>query len=130
GVVQVLNKKRGAFELEDEQLLLALAAQAAAAVEATSLGPALRPFEGGGKKEPPLGYWFNRIVGASPVMRSIYRLVEKAAATSANVLVRGESGTGKELIARAVHVNSKRAEAPFIKVDCAALPPALIENEL
>jgi Nif-specific regulatory protein len=56
--------------------------------------------------------------------------VEKAAQTTANVLVRGESGTGKELIARAVHVNSKRADQPFVKVDCAALPAGLIENEL
>ena len=130
GVVQVLNKKRGAFGPDDARLLEALAAQAAAAVEATSLGPALRKFEQGGRRELPLAYWFNRIVGESGPMRSVYKLVEKAAATSANVLVRGESGTGKELIARAVHVNSKRAEMPFVKVDCAALPAGLIENEL
>jgi Nif-specific regulatory protein len=60
----------------------------------------------------------------------VYTLTEKAATTDASVLVRGESGTGKALIARAVHVNSKRAERPFVKVDCAALPPGLIENEL
>jgi len=130
GVVQVLNKKRGAFGGDDVQLLIALAAQAAASLEATSLGPALRPFDGGPRRGLPLAYWFNRIVGESVAMHSVYRLVEKAAATTANVLVRGESGTGKELIARAVHVNSKRADKPFVKVDCAALPAALIENEL
>jgi Nif-specific regulatory protein len=130
GVVQVLNKKRGSFAPEDEALLLALAAQAAVAVEATSLGPSLRRFDEGSRKALPLAYGFNRIVGNSEAMRAVYRLTEKAAQTLANVLVRGESGTGKELIARAVHVNSARSERPFVKVDCAALPEALIENEL
>jgi Nif-specific regulatory protein len=129
GVVQVLNKRQGTFDHDDERLLMALTAQASAAVEATSLGPALRRFEHGSLPVPPLAYRFNRIVGESDPMRAVYALTEKAAATSANVLIRGESGTGKELIARAVHVNSKRSGMPFVKVDCAALPAGLIENE-
>jgi Nif-specific regulatory protein len=56
--------------------------------------------------------------------------VQKAAPTEATVLIRGESGCGKELFARAIHVNSARRNGPFIKVDCAALPSTLIENEL
>jgi len=130
GVVQVLNKRKGAFGPDDEALLAALAAQAAAALEATSLGPELRPFEPGQKAKLPLGYGFNRVVGESSAMKAVYRRVTQAAATSATVLIRGESGTGKELIARAVHVNSKRAQGPFVKVDCAALPTGLVENEL
>jgi Nif-specific regulatory protein len=63
-------------------------------------------------------------------MRRVYAMTEKAAATDASVLLRGESGTGKELVARAIHVNSKRRERAFVKVDCAALPAALVENEL
>jgi Nif-specific regulatory protein len=130
GVLQVLNKQRGSFDLGDERLLHGLAAEAAAALEATSLGPALHPFDVGSDPAPPLAYRFNRIVGESGPMRQVYALTEKAAATQANVLIRGESGTGKALIARAVHVNSRRRDKPFVKVDCAALPPGLIENEL
>jgi len=130
GVLQVLNKRSGSFDRADEQLLHSLAAEAAAALEATSLGPALRAFDLGTDPAPPLAYRFNRIVGESGPMRQVYALTEKAAKTLANVLIRGESGTGKALIARAIHVNSKRADRPFVKVDCAALPAALIENEL
>ena len=74
------------------------------------------------KEQPqtPLAYFFNRVVGESPAMRAIYKLIQKAAPTNATVLVRGESGSGKELLARAVHVNSPRRAQPYIKVDCAA----------
>ena len=63
-------------------------------------------------------------------MRAALERAARAAPTDATVLVRGESGTGKELVARAVHVNSSRADGPFVKVDGAALPDRLIENEL
>jgi Nif-specific regulatory protein len=130
GVVEVLNRRDGVFGADDEELLEALAAQAAAALETTSLGGALRRVEEGSARPPPLAYRFNRIVGESPAMQRAYGLTEKAARTDATVLIRGESGCGKELIARAVHVNSGRREKPFVKVDCAALPESLIENEL
>src|SRR5207302_8554863 len=74
--------------------------------------------------------FFNKVIGESAPMRAIYKVVQKAAQTDATVLIRGESGTGKELIARAVHVNSKRRNKGFVKVDCAALPASLIEYEL
>jgi two-component system nitrogen regulation response regulator NtrX len=71
-----------------------------------------------------------RLVGASAAMREVEESVRKAAPTNATVLITGESGTGKELIARAIHRNSKRARAPFVQVNCAAIPEELIESEL
>ncbi len=131
GVVQLLNKRgeRG-FDAEDEQRLARLARQAAFAIEATTLYDELRSDEPRPADSEAFGAHFNRIVGEAPGLREAYRLVSKAAATEATVLIRGESGTGKELFARAVHVNSPRADGPFVKVDCAALPESLIENEL
>jgi len=68
--------------------------------------------------------------GKSPAMERVYRLVRQAARANANVLVEGPSGTGKELVARALHDLSPRAAGPFVAVECAALPPTLIESEL
>jgi DNA-binding NtrC family response regulator len=73
---------------------------------------------------------FFGLLGASPAMRAIYGILERAAPTTAPVLVTGESGTGKELAARAVHAASPRAGEPFEVVDCGGLPPTLIESEL
>jgi two-component system response regulator HydG len=73
---------------------------------------------------------FHGLVGSSPQMRMLYERVEAAARTVGTVLIVGESGTGKELIARAIHECSKAASAPFIALNCAALPKDLIESEL
>ena len=70
------------------------------------------------------------IVGQSRVMREVFRAVRKAAVASATVLITGESGTGKELVARGVHYSSPRAAAPFVPVNCGAIPDGLIEREL
>ena len=70
------------------------------------------------------------LIGHDPRMIAVYKLIGHAAATRATVLIRGESGTGKELIARAIHSNSADASAPFIGVNCAALPTTLLESEL
>ncbi|HUQ03056.1 MAG TPA: sigma-54 dependent transcriptional regulator [Kofleriaceae bacterium] len=70
------------------------------------------------------------IVGRSAVMKAIYDKVAKTAPTSGRVLITGENGTGKELVARALHDQSKRAKAAFVKVNCAAIPSELIESEL
>ncbi len=70
------------------------------------------------------------IIGSSPAMLELYSKIRKVAPTDSNVLVQGESGTGKELVARALHNLSKRAKAPLISVNCAAIPETLIESEL
>jgi two-component system nitrogen regulation response regulator NtrX len=70
------------------------------------------------------------MIGQSPAMQKIYNDIDRVAPTKASVLITGESGTGKELISRAIHRLSARAEAPFVKVNCAAIPRELIESEL
>jgi Nif-specific regulatory protein len=75
-------------------------------------------------------YDFSNIIGTAGPMRQVYEQIAQVAHTNTTVLIRGESGTGKELIAHAIHYNSTRAQKPFIKVNCAALPETLIESEL
>jgi two-component system NtrC family response regulator len=73
---------------------------------------------------------FEDILGNTPAVREIYRIIQRVARTDATVLVQGESGTGKELIARAIHSRSPRREAPFVAINCGAIPEALLESEL
>ena len=73
---------------------------------------------------------FSKIIGQSSVMHKLLESIAIVAPTEATVLIIGESGTGKELIANAIHQNSPRKEKPLIKVNCAALPEALLESEL
>ena len=75
-------------------------------------------------------YDFEHMVGDSPPMQSVYEQVRKVADSRATVLIRGESGTGKELVARAIHAAGQRGNAPFIKVNCAALSAGILESEL
>ncbi|MEM7482438.1 MAG: sigma-54 dependent transcriptional regulator [Acidobacteriota bacterium] len=113
--------RRGAFDffekpLSRERVLLSLRN----AVETARLqqeNRQLRPFE-------------DEMIGTSPAMRRLRETIEKAAPTSATVLVTGESGTGKELVARALHRASPRREEALVQVNCAAIPDELIESEL
>jgi len=73
---------------------------------------------------------FAGLVGRSPAMQVLYRLVEKVAPTRSTALVTGESGTGKELVARAIHALSSRSGGPFVAVNCGAIPEGLMESEL
>ncbi|MEW5900042.1 MAG: sigma-54 dependent transcriptional regulator [Acidobacteriota bacterium] len=75
-------------------------------------------------------YSFENMVGKSKAMQEIYSLIEKAAGTDSTILVTGESGTGKEMAARAIHLLSRRADSPFVSINCAALPENLLESEL
>jgi Nif-specific regulatory protein len=75
-------------------------------------------------------YGMKTIVGSSKVMQNVYTLIDKVCRTNATVLILGESGVGKERVAQTIHYSSNRADKPFIKVNCAALPESLIESEL
>lgn len=73
----------------------------------------------------------NRLIGNSPEMIEVFKIVKRCAETNdKTVLILGESGTGKELVAKAVHLHSQRAQAPFLEINCAAIPDNLLENEL
>jgi len=73
---------------------------------------------------------FGRMIGSSVSMRKIYQTIEQAAPTSASVLIWGESGTGKELVAQTIHQLSPRNTAPFVPINCAAIPETLLESEI
>ncbi|MFW6157562.1 MAG: sigma-54-dependent transcriptional regulator [Balneolaceae bacterium] len=73
---------------------------------------------------------FNFIIGESPAMRRVYKLIEKVSNANTHVLITGRSGTGKELVARAIHEHSDRSEKPFIAINCGAIPESLVESEL
>ncbi len=75
-------------------------------------------------------YQFNQIIGNSSKMQDLFKLTHRVADTDSTILILGDSGTGKELVARALHQNSRRQMAPFIPVNCAALPETLLESEL
>ena len=75
-------------------------------------------------------YSFAGIVGSSAAMQRVYALMKRAMKVDVTVLIRGESGTGKELVAKALHFNGARRKGPFLAVNCAAVPEALIESEL
>ncbi len=73
---------------------------------------------------------FRTIVGSSKEMEKIFEVIRKVADTEAAILITGESGTGKELVARSIHANSSRKDAPFVAINCAAIPRELLESEL
>ncbi|MCU0592473.1 MAG: sigma-54 dependent transcriptional regulator [Desulfobacterales bacterium] len=73
---------------------------------------------------------FGMLVGNSPAMQYIYKMIRQVARTKTNVLITGESGTGKELIARAIHTESERRSQPFVAINCGGIPETLMESEL
>src|ERR1041385_3369317 len=75
-------------------------------------------------------YQFGQIIGGAAGMREVFRMIERVADTDSTILILGESGTGKELVARALHFNSRRQLAPFVPINCSALPENLLESEL
>lgn len=74
-------------------------------------------------------YSFDEFIGASPAMRKVFDVIQQVAASDVDVLVIGETGTGKELVARSIHGRSRRADQPFVPVDCGAIPDNLLESE-
>jgi DNA-binding NtrC family response regulator len=82
------------------------------------------------RREVHKEYSFHQILGKSKPMQEVFDLIRRVADSPTNVLITGESGTGKELVAKAIHYNSDRRHAPFVPVNCAAIPEALLESEL
>jgi DNA-binding NtrC family response regulator len=106
--------------LRDRQTLQSMQAERAATAKAAT----------GDKTCPDNSNGQIGIIGSCPPMQDMYNKIRKVAPTDSNVLIQGESGTGKELVARALHNLSRRAKAPMISVNCAAIPESLIESEL
>ncbi len=83
------------------------------------------------KSRLTIQYGFDNIIGESEEMKKVFDMIQKVARSDAStVLIQGESGTGKDLVARVIHYQSKRAEKPFMEINCTALPESLIESEL
>jgi transcriptional regulator with GAF, ATPase, and Fis domain len=137
GVFQVLNKKDGRFTSEDEQLVEHLALHAGVALENAKAMTELENRQQqlmteneSLRKQVEERYSTKTILGATSKIQDIRRLIEKTAQSGVSVLITGENGTGKELSARAIHHMSSRHNKPFVAVNCAALPEALVEAEL
>ncbi len=73
---------------------------------------------------------FENLVGSTPVMKEVYRQIEVVAPSTASVLIHGASGTGKELVAKGIHNRSRRANGPFVAINCSAIPATLLESEI
>ena len=82
------------------------------------------------RKQLKKKYQFSQIIGSSSKMQEVFKMIERVADTDSTILILGESGTGKELAAKALHFNSRRQFAPFVPVNCSALPENLLESEL
>jgi len=131
-----LGRERSRPFSADEVRFLSLVANRVA----TALQEILRPRDASGQnsdedtvplaEEIEFSSMFKEIVGSSGILARALGNVMRVAPTDATVLITGESGTGKELIARAIHKRSRRSEKPFIRVNCAAIPPSLIASEL
>jgi Nif-specific regulatory protein len=137
GAFEVLNKHSGVFTQDDEELLKALAAQAAVAIETAQMLQALHQHrdqlltENSQLWKEVSGQFSSRsILGTSENIRQIVKLVEQLSDSAVDVLLTGESGTGKGLLARALHYSSPRARRALVTLNCAALPESLVESEL
>ncbi len=137
GAFQALNRKGGSFQGQDEHVAQALADQVAIAIETASTVQALRAQQQQLEsqnaqlwREVEGRYATECIIGTSPRVQNIVRLIDQLRDSAVDVLITGESGTGKELVAKALHYNSPRARKPFVAINCAALPENLVESEL
>ncbi len=138
GVIQVVNPRSGGrFSDDDLALLDALAGAIAIATDNARLYARVKASEqtlrvqvGVLRRDLARRDRFTEIVGTSAAMAEVLRLMDSAATSSIAVLIEGETGTGKELVAHGIHRASARAEAPFVAVNCAALPEQLLESQL
>jgi len=119
--------KLGAFDYVSKPLdFKVLLTQVERAVEQRRLSRELGAAPGAG----PAPAIAKTMIGHSPAMQHVYKLIGQVATSNATVLVRGESGTGKELVVNAIHHNSARVKGPLVKVNCASIPETLLESEL
>ena len=137
GVIEAINHRGGPFVEEDLRLLESLAEVIAIALsnadrfaQIQSSEQVLRKQVGALRRDLAKLDLEREIIGTSPAMAQVLRLIASAAASSIPVLIEGETGTGKELVARAIHRASNRAGGPFIAVNCAAFTETLLESEL
>jgi Nif-specific regulatory protein len=137
GAFEILNSARGVFNAEDEEILVALAAQAGVAIETAQLLEDLRRNRDQLSKENAQlrseiesRFSIRNIIGSSQKIQDVLKLIQQISQSSVSVLITGESGTGKELAAKAIHKSSPRARQPFVALNCAAIPENLLESEL
>lgn len=137
GAFEILNSERGAFTDEDEEILIALAAQAGVAIETAQLLEDLRRHRDQLSKENAQlwreiegKFSVRNIIGNTHKVQNVLKLIQQISNSSVSALITGESGTGKELAAKAIHYNSPRARHPFVALNCAAIPENLLESEL
>lgn len=137
GVIQVINPSSGSFSREDLTFLEALAGSIGVAIENARMYGELKAREknlrvevGALRRDMARQDCFQEMIGSSEAMAELFQYMESAAASPIAVLVEGETGTGKELVARGIHRASERGAAPFLAVNCAALPAELLESEL
>ena len=137
GTLNLASYRPGAFSDADVELLGQVAVQFAIALENALAYCEIEELKNRLAEENLIledemrsGYQFEEIVGESAALRQVLRQVETVAPTDSAVLLLGETGTGKERIARAIHNLSRRSKAPFVKINCAAIPAGLLESEL
>ncbi|MCX8058042.1 MAG: sigma 54-interacting transcriptional regulator [Spirochaetes bacterium] len=130
GVIEVINKIDGPFTEEDKEILQAFSNQCAILVFNAKIFNDLIKTNIALKDELDKVKDSRKIIGESPIIKDKIKLAEMVAHTESNVLLQGESGTGKELFAELIHYLSPRKNAPFVKVNCAAIPENLLESEL
>ena len=121
---------RRLFREEDLHLMQAFAGRVAEAISEAQQEQRLREGAVVQNRELAKRYHMDNLVGESPVMQRLFRIMETVIRADCNVLVVGESGTGKELVARAVHFGGSRRLANFVPLDCGAIPESLVESEL
>jgi len=138
GAFEVLNKQGGGtFTTDDQEILRALTAQAAVAIETAQMVEELKRHRDQ-LLEENTRLWTElegkfpgqKLLGTSEKIQAIVRLIEQIKDSVVDVLITGESGTGKEVVAKTIHYTSPRARRPFVALNCAALPETLVESEL
>ncbi len=137
GLLNLVNRKSDeVFTEEEERVLALIATQSAQIIHAAQLIGELRERRTALEEENSelihrlQAGSTNQIIGTSPALMRVMRLIDQIRNTDVDVLITGESGTGKELIARMIHDSSSRSEGPFVALNCAALPETLVETEL